>query len=255
MVNLAYRNLTNPQIRKLRDREMAILAEAEQDNYAFRGFDIRTYFWKGGPDKVLLIHGWEGQAGNFTDMIPRLRAAGYSVYAFDGPSHGFSSRGTTNMWEFTDLVGELIQAYDVKKLVSHSFGGVATVYALWSNKDIEIDKYALLTSPDKFSQRIDEVAEMVGVTDKVKRLLIEKIETENDINVSKFNVSDFVKEIRVREALMLHDRDDKVIPLSRSENISANWPQCTLRVIEGTGHFRILRTAEVIDQVVDFLDN
>ncbi|MEM1136818.1 MAG: alpha/beta fold hydrolase, partial [Bacteroidota bacterium] len=105
MVNLAYNQLTNPQIRKLRAHELEIIDQAEKAVFEFKGFQIQTYKWAGGKEKVLLIHGWEGQAGNFAELIEKLLQNNYSVYAFDGPSHGFSSKGETSLFEFSELVG------------------------------------------------------------------------------------------------------------------------------------------------------
>ena len=55
------------------------------------------------------------------------------------------------------------------------------------------------------------------------------------------------------QALILHDKADKVIDISQSRNVFQNWPQCQMEEIEGTGHFRILRTESVLERVVDFL--
>ncbi|MEO1627985.1 MAG: alpha/beta hydrolase [Bacteroidota bacterium] len=183
----------------------------------------------------------------------QLRQQNYSIYAFDGPGHGHSSKGPTSLFAFSDLVGSLIQDVQPQLLVSHSFGGIATTYALYNNPSLKIDKYVLLTVPDRFEQRIDTVAQNVGITPKVKSLLIQQLEKETQQKVSSFNVSNFVGQINVQKALILHDKDDKVIPISRSQTVCDNWPQCKLITVEGTGHFRILRTDSVLQQVIDFL--
>lgn len=252
--SFAYKQLTNPQIHKLRENELLVLDKAEKELFPYQGFDIQLYKWTGGSKKILLIHGWEGQAGNFADVIEALLKEGYTIYAFDGPSHGFSSKGKTSLFEFTELVGVLIRKFQVKELVSHSFGGVATTYALFKNQDLEIDKYVLLTTPDKFTERIDDVSQTVGISKQVKKKLIQRLENETNVEVEGLNVSDFVKSIRVKKALIIHDKDDKVIPISRSKNVHGNWKSCTFKEVEGTGHFRILRTKKVIDHVVDFLN-
>ena len=254
VVSFAYKQLTNPQIKKLRKHELALLNKAKIEDFAFQGFNIKLYKWGEGKEEVLLIHGWEGQAGNFTDLIEVLLENGYKVHAFDAPSHGYSSVGKTSLFEFTELVAVLIKRFEVKKLVSHSFGGVATTYALFANQDIHIDKYCLLTTPDKFIERIDEVAEFTGITDKVKNLLIAKLIEETKEDIYALNVSDFVKHINVQKALIIHDRNDKVIPIGRSKNVQQNWPQATFEEIEGTGHFRILRDQSVIKTVIEFLN-
>ena len=252
--DFAYKQLTNPQIRKLRENELATLAKAQKEKFDFKGFKIQLYTWKGGNKTVLLIHGWEGQAGNFSDLIDLLLAHNYTVYAFDGPSHGFSTKGSTSLFEFTELVGLLIKRFQVKSLVSHSFGGVATTYALYNNQDIAIDNYVLLTTPDKFSERIDDVSHAVGITLNVKQRLIARLEKETGLPIDTLNVSDFVEQIKVKRAIIFHDKNDKVIPIERAKNVFKNWNNCEFKEVEGTGHFRILRTTEVLEQAVRFLE-
>ncbi|MFS4492185.1 alpha/beta fold hydrolase [Maribacter sp. 2308TA10-17] len=254
ITSYAYQQLTNPQVRKLRESELGILDKADKEKLRFKNFDIQLYTWPGGTKKILLIHGWEGQAGNFTDLITPLLNAGYTVYSFDAPSHGFSSKGETSLFEFTELVGLLIRKYELNTLISHSFGGVATTYALFENQDLQIEKYVLLTTPDKFSERIDDVADMVGITEKVKSRLISRLEKETGMDLKILNVSKFVQSIHVKSALIIHDTNDKVIPIARSKNVHKNWPEARFKEIEGTGHFRILRTKSVIDAIVDFLN-
>ena len=175
--NIAYNALTNPQVKKLRANEMVTLDKAKKETIKFGTFDIQTYKWGNEQhEKILLVHGWEGQAGNFSDIVEKLLEQQYYIVAFDGPSHGFSSKGQTSPFEFGALVGELIRHHRPQKLISHSFGGVATTLALYENQDIPIEKYALLTTPDRFAQRIDDVVAMVGTTEKVKNILINRLE-------------------------------------------------------------------------------
>lgn len=254
ITSFAYDQLTNPQVRKLRKNELSTLDNSQKEDFKFKEFNIKLYTWTGGEKKVLLIHGWEGQAGNFSDLIELFLENGYTVHSFDAPSHGFSSKEGTSLFEFSELVGILIKKHKVKLLVSHSFGGVATTYALFNNTDIEIEKYVLLTTPDKFTERIDDVSEMVGINEKVKNRLIKRLEKETRISVKSLNVSEFVKTINVQNALIIHDKNDKVIPISRSKNVHNNWNTSEFKEVEGTGHFRILRTKHVLNTVIDYLN-
>ena len=253
ITSFAYKQLTNPQVHKLRENEVATLNKAEREMFRFKDFDIQLYTWKGGDKKILLIHGWEGQAGNFSDLIEQLLVNGYTVYSFDGPSHGFSSKGKTSLFEFTELVGILIRKFQVRELISHSFGGVATTYALYTNSDLEIDKYVLLTTPDKFTERINDVSEMVGINNNVKNKLIKRLENEINMDITNLNVSEFVKSINVKKSIIIHDKNDRVIPIARSINVHNNWKASEFKEINGTGHFKILKTKEVIDSVISYL--
>lgn len=254
VVNFAYNQMTNPQVRKLRTNELKVLDRAEKEKFRFKSFTIQTYKWPGGTEKILLIHGWEGQAGNFADLIEKLVEKNYTVFAFDGPSHGFSSKGRTSLFEFTELVGILIRKLSVSKIVSHSFGGVAATFALFNNLDLKIDKYVLLTTPDKFLERIEDVSEQVGIPESVKNKLIRRLGQETSLDVRTLGVSDFVKTINVTRSLIIHDKKDTVIPISRSRNVYNNWKACEFLEVEGTGHFRILRTESVLDKTLEFLN-
>ncbi len=253
IANFAYDQLTNPQVKKLRPHELEILKKAQKDLLAFKGFTIQLYRWGSGKQSVLLVHGWEGQAGNFADLIEVLVANNYSVYAFDAPSHGYSSKGSTSLFEFTELVGVLIRKHGITNLVSHSFGGVATTFALYENQDLSLEKYVLLTTPDKFSERIDDVCKQTGIPLKVKNRLLNRLKSEMNMDIETTNVSHFVKYINVTYPLIIHDKNDRVIPIERSKNVQKNWGNCEFIEIEGTGHFRILRTPFVLERTLKFL--
>lgn len=254
ITSFAYQKLTNPQVYKLRENEIEILDQAQKEILRFYDFDIQLYTWKGGEKEILLIHGWEGQAGNFSDIIKALLADGFTVHAFDGPSHGFSSKGRTSIIEFTELVAVLIQKYKVENLLSHSFGGVAATVALSRNPQIKIKRYVLFTTPDRFQERIDEVSNTIGITDTVKERLIGQLETQTKMKVEDINVSNFVRAVQVEKALILHDKNDRVIPFKIAENVNRNWPASELKAVEGSGHFRILRTPSIIREAIDFLN-
>lgn len=252
---IALQKLVMPQVRVSRAAEKEVVDSAEKTMYKFNGFDIQTYCWKGGNKSILLIHGWEGQAGNFSSLVPMLLNEGYTVYAFDAPSHGNSSRGKTNLFEYTNLVGQLIKKYNVRQLVSHSFGGVAVTYALFKHPEIEIDTFVLFTTPDKFSERVKEVLMQNGMHPSVEKHLIDNFISESGNDPYKLNVSEFVKHLTVGKVLILHDKNDRVIPISRSRNVQKNWKNCTLVELENTGHFRILHDLLALQYAIDFLNS
>jgi len=72
VTSFAYNQLTHPQVSKLRDNELVTLEKADKEKFQFNDCEIQLYKWKGGAKKVLLIHGWEGQAGIFSDLIYSL---------------------------------------------------------------------------------------------------------------------------------------------------------------------------------------
>jgi pimeloyl-ACP methyl ester carboxylesterase len=255
-VNFAFKKLTTPQVFKLRSHEMEVLHKAEKSIFQFNSFEIQLYEWKAGPEKVFLIHGWEGQAANFADLVEKFLERNITVIAFDGPAHGFSSKAVsgTSLFEFAILVGVLIEKFAVKNLVSHSFGGVATTYALSKNTNLVIDKYVLFASPNRFVDRIEVVAKNHGLHNRVTEKLYQKLEKKLNLDPSHLNVEDFVQGVQVKEALILHDTYDKVLSVEESRAVAKKWSSAKLIEVTKTGHFRILRTPEVLDMAVNFME-
>nr|WP_294929970.1 alpha/beta hydrolase [uncultured Flavobacterium sp.] len=233
----AYKTLTNPQQKKIRQHETDVLSTANKKQISFKKFDIQLYNW-GNPknEMVLLVHGWEGHSGNFASIIGQLLQHDYYILAFDGPSHGFSTKGQTNLLEFSDLIIQILKKYNPKKIISHSFGAVVTTYALKRSPHLEIDKYVMITTPDSFLERVNYISDQIGIAKNARRKLIRKLESELKTNIDEVSVSKFVKNVQVKDALILHGRDDKIIPLQQARIVHKNWPSSNLEVIENTGH-------------------
>ena len=120
-----YQYMSKPKVRKVRDFEESILAKSNRTKRVFNDFTLQVYKWgRVGNPVIFLIHGWEGQAGNFGGLVDLLVEKGWHVIAFDGPGHGKSSKGATNIFEFGDLISEMMRQHRPRAIISHSFGRV-----------------------------------------------------------------------------------------------------------------------------------
>ena len=238
---------------KIRPHEKNILDKAQKSRKTFNHFEIQCYQWGIGSKKILLVHGWEGHAGNFAALIERLIKEDYTVLSFDGPSHGASSHGKTSSFEFTDLVASLIREYQPNALVSHSFGSVASLIALGKNPDVAIDHYIGITVPNRLRERLEEIARYLGLPYKIVTKLIVQLEATHDIKVDEINVEDYAPISSVKKALLLHDTNDRVLPVKKSREVAHKWPEAQLIEVTGTGHYKILGAEKVLDKVMDFL--
>lgn len=252
-VQKAFNYLVSPMQFKVRPKEKIILEKAQKSRMSFIDFEIQLYQWGNGNKKILLVHGWEGHAGNFAAIIERLLQEDYTVLSFDGPSHGASSRGKTSSFEFTDLVATLIRKYQPTQLISHSFGSVASIIALGKNPDLKIERYIGITVPNKFRERLEEIASYLGLPYKVVSRLIIKIEAEHPIKVDEINVEDYAQKSSVEKALLLHDTNDRVLPVEKSREVARKWPAASLTEVTETGHYKILGAEKVLDKAMNFL--
>ncbi|MEL7123393.1 MAG: alpha/beta hydrolase, partial [Bacteroidota bacterium] len=71
MTDIAYNRLAVPRSRPVSEEEKQILNQAKKETIQFKNFQIQTYEWGSGNDKILLVHGWEGNSGNFTHLVKR----------------------------------------------------------------------------------------------------------------------------------------------------------------------------------------
>lgn len=250
-----YQRLLHPQIKKKRKNEIDVLTKAEKEIISINNNNIQLYKWGNNEKKILLIHGWEGQAGNYSDLIEKLLANNYTVYSFDGPGHGKSSGGKNIMFDYLDTVDKVITKLDVRKIVSHSFGSVVTTYALSQIPNYKIDRYVLLTTPHTFSNYVSNISKKMGISEKAINRFLKRIENERNEKIDEFDVSKYVQNINVEKAIIIHDVNDRVIPISESEEVVRKWKNADLVEVSRTGHFRMLRTPEVANIIIEFMDN
>lgn len=250
-----YNYLSNPNIRKLRDFEETILAKAKDTRIRFKNFDIQCYEW-GQPDHpvVLLVHGWEGQAGNFGAMIDALLAKKYRIIAFDGPAHGKSSVAPTSMFEHGELTSFMIQKHHPQVIVSHSFGSVATMMGLVQNQDWTVDRWLLVTTPYDFRNRVKGVAAHFGLGDRTVQYVIDKVEAEIGESIDNMNMKAYSNRVQnVQDALIVHSKTDRIIPIASSLATHQVLPFSNFKELDGLGHYVILWSDELLELVQEYI--
>lgn len=242
-----YQFMSNPRVKKLRAFEDEILEQAEQEQIKFKKFDIQTYRWGNPEDKVaLLIHGWEGQAGNLGAMVDILLAKNYYVVAFDGPAHGRSSKGNTNMFEFSELAAILLNKYKPTTIISHSFGSVTSMVAMSNNLEIPIHQWLAVTTPHDFRDRIEQVSETLGVGTKTINKVIEMVEADMGLSIDTLNMKNYGPKVKhVENALIIHSKTDKVIPIESARIAHKEISQSQLIELDNLGHYSILWSDEL----------
>lgn len=250
-----YTYLSNPNIRKLRDFEEAVLARAQQQRIQFKHFDIQCYRW-GSPYRpvALLVHGWEGQAGNFGALVDDLLAKNYCVVAYDGPAHGKSSIAPTSMFDLAELVEQMIGLHHPQLIVSHSFGSVATLMGLAGHPEWRLERWLMVTTPHDFRERIAGVAAHFGVTERTVHHVIRRVEQDLGTSIDHMNMDAYREKVtNVQQALIVHSTSDRVIPISEARAAHRALPFSELIELEELGHYGILWSAALRQIVDDFV--
>lgn len=250
-----YQFMSNPRVRKLRDFEEKILDRSEKGITHFEGFDIQTYRW-GNPENptLLLVHGWEGQAGNFGALIDILLEKNYYIVAYDAPGHGHSSKGVTSMFGSGKFLRSFMKEVRPSYLISHSMGAPSTGVGLLDNLDLEIKKWVMVTTPFQFKDRIEEMRKFLGLSQRTMKRLNPKIKSDTDFDLEDLSMVEFGKKINnVEDILIVHSKTDKILKIEWGRQANEVLPQSNLIELDNLGHYGILWSDELKDIVKEQL--
>lgn len=248
---LTYHFMSNPQVHKLRPFEQEVLAQAQAGHIDFQGFRLQTYQWGDAQAPVaLLVHGWEGQAGNFGALVPLLLQKGYQVVGADGPAHGHSSKGETSMFQYAEVGAMLYERFRPQLLISHSFGSIAALSALLSHPGLSVRQWLIITTPSSFRNRVEQVGSWLGVSHRTVERILQLVATRTGHDPEELNITRMGADLRnVADVLIVHSKADRILPLSDAHIALASFPHARLEVLEGVGHYAIL-WSEALQEVV-----
>ena len=218
-----------------------------------RGVDVDTYEWGDGPRTVVLSHGWNGRASQFSMLVRELLAEGYRVVSFDAPAHGGSGGRRTYLVDWLAVFAALQErhgAFDA--MVGHSFGGLATLVGVAGG--IDAARVVSIAAPADADLLLNQFQGVLGYPDAVAASMRELFATR----YFPGEPDPFAWLSSVRRPLpaavpllVVHDHGDRVVPFGEAGRIVAAHPGSELLATTGLGHNRILTDDMVLDAVLD----
>ena len=217
---------------------------------------LAGYRW-GAQDaapRVLLIHGWESNAGRWQPLGDRLLRKGCRVFAFDAPASGRSSGRTVpyNHYVAAALAFEGQHGpFDV--YIGHSFGG-GVVAQLASRVPVERRpaRMAVMASFDETEHVFDRYQDMLKFSDRVRSvfdaLLLASLGPGG--KVRDYSNTAALEELSEVDGLVIHSRDDAISPYAEGQALHAAWPGAELLSFDNQGH--ALRGEPVLNALENF---
>ncbi len=242
-----------PMDHKPRKNELPLLENAEISYIAVPEIEkkIAVYKWGNGEKKALIAHGWSSRPTQLHKFIEKLLAKGYTVYAFDGPAHGKSSGKRTMMPEFVKTIEKIVEVYGPFDIaIGHSMGGISLLN-VQANKH-SFQKMAIIGAPDSIRNIFNKFIQMMELNPDIAKRLIKVFEDITQKNIEEFHGSYLAGKIEI-PVLVVHDEEDKEVPVSDAENNVNHLKQGKLLKTKSLGHSRILKDDQVVKQVIDFL--
>ena len=254
--NSAFELFQKVRKKDIRKREEPFYDKASHYKVSYKKENLDCYeFGKEHKDVVILVHGWDSNAGSMFGFIDKLLDNKKRVIAFNLPGHAFYKEGKTNYLECKEafeLIVNGLHDYDRISFISHSFGSGIVAYGL-SELNIKVDKLVLLTSPNFVVEIFKDFKKIIGLGDKAFELMVEKASGLLGEDVKKVSTEDKLQLVDFNKALLIHDKNDKVIPFANTISINNTLKNSSIESYENIGHYRMLWNDDVIQKSVSFV--
>ncbi|WP_034620642.1 alpha/beta fold hydrolase [Cellulomonas sp. URHE0023] len=213
--------------------------------------------WGEGP-RVYLVHGWGGHRAQMAAFVEPLVAAGFQVIAYDAPSHGASGAGglgrkRSSLIEMMDAIETVIAAHGhAHAVIGHSLGAAAAALAVLDGT--VTDRLVLIAPPAEPVEYTRAFASAFGFKESTRQLLLQRMEVLAERSLDTLAVPQRAAgRTDLPPLLVVADSADKETDPADGLLIAESWPDAEVRLSDGLGHRRILRDAETIAAVVDYL--
>ncbi len=228
------------------------LIEARSSLIEHKGRQVATWRW-GSNDRpaVLLAHGWGGNAAQLRGFVYPLLNAGFRVIAYDQPAHGVSGGRLTGLPDFADVFTEIAGHYgNVKAVIGHSLGGAAA--GLAHARGLGLDAVVLVSPPADLVGYSRRFARWHWIPEAIRRSMQAAIEERYGLAWDEIELARLAPRLGAR-ALVIHDRDDRIVPWTQGARVAGLWPHARLLSTDGLGHGRILADEYVVRAAADFI--
>lgn len=253
---LAFQIFTTPRLRAVHKRTDEVIESARLFEVLYGKIILKGYEWGRGDRTVLLVHGWESRGTALRSFVPGLVAAGFRVVAFDGPAHGNSGGKRTNLPDFAGAVRAVLnQIGSVHGIITHSFGGSTSVFALAHlDNSIEVEKLVLVAVPASTRKVVRDFAKLISLPKQAIQAMKDMIHQR--LNGLHFHDTDLVESLekaKVADVLVVHDKFDPSVSFESAEAIFEKFDHASLLVTQGQGHFYLMKHPEVVHRVINFM--
>lgn len=251
----AFRLFLTPNRRRLDAADAPSLQQAKLHWLECGGGQVRVYEWGTGPRTALILHGWGSHAPRFSPLALALVNSGWRVLTPDAPGHGESAGQTSSLPQFMAALDVVVARLGpVHAVVGHSLGALAI--ALWLSgpqaaQATDLRKAVLISMPSGAPFLIESFHQMFGIGARTRERMAALFRGRFRADPARYVLAE---DARISVPLLLvHDRHDDVVPVVHSQQIHDRYPNGQFHVTEGLGHSGLLRNAETIQRIKDFL--
>jgi pimeloyl-ACP methyl ester carboxylesterase len=235
--------------RRQRRRGGLYIEDARRIAFACDGERVSALQVGAGP-LVLLVHGWEGAAADFSTLLPALLGEGYAVALLDLPAHGDSGGTRATLPAAARAVAEFGRRHGpLHGVIGHSLGAAAVGEAL--KLGLAAGAAVLLAPPRRYLDGVEAAVAACGYDAGEREALLAEL-LRLGVDAAALDLRQTVAGLRT-PAQIVHSDDDAVLPQAAGRSIAAAWRGSRFLGVAGLGHSRLLHDAAVVGEVSTFL--
>jgi pimeloyl-ACP methyl ester carboxylesterase len=245
------RQLLTPPVHGFPDAELRQMEEARLLPVPMVTGRLIGWRWGRRHDPVVvLVHGWGGRGTQLKGFIEPLLARGFSVVTYDAPGHGMTGGPESSLPHFLrGLEAVLDHVGPVHALIGHSMGAAVAAMTMSRRAD-QVGRGVLIAPPAGLTESTYRIARLLGWDRALTAAVQRRIEYRFGIAWSDFEAE---RSAGSQELLVIHDRQDREVPLTDGLRHVRAWPRARLFETSGLGHRRLLADSMVIEATIDFV--
>lgn len=210
----------------------------------------RTDLQPGRP-KVLLVHGWAGDAQQMRPLADALAADGLNPVLLDFPAHGRSAGWRATLPQFVRAVwAASARLGPLHAVVAHSLGALATAHA--AARGLPVERLVLLAPSPPPALFLQWFARSLGLGEGIPRRMGSVIERVEGVPLEQFEAAWLGPRLR-QPVLVVHDEGDRVSPLAIGQRLVQAVAGARLLATRALGHRRVLADPAVAAAVAAHL--
>lgn len=241
---------STPERVPLQPAERAALASAGEPPLRHEGHKLARWTLGQGP-RVLLVHGWNSRGAHLLGFARPLLEAGFSVTLFDLPAHGDSGGHASSVVHAGRALHALATDIgEVHAVIGHSMGSAAALLAF--AKGLRVQRSVHLAGPSSLTPMVKGLAAAHGLGPADAAAFAGWVEGFIGTRMACVDLERLRPSLR-HPALIVHDPEDRTVPMAASTALHAAWPSSQLVPAAGLGHRRLLADADVIASSVAFV--
>lgn len=247
----AERLFMHPRRHARPEQEWALLSTARMFSIPNPHGALTAWEWGDDGERVLLVHGWEGRGAQLGALVAPLVARGFRVVTFDAPAHGATPGFLSSFFHLARAIeSTAAEVGPLHAVVAHSLGGAAVAWA--SQARAIAERIVTIAAPTSLRDATEQAAEMLGLKRDARERMEARIAQRFGFALDDVHAARVAPRMTA-PLLVVHDENDREVPLSCGKLLAEAWPGAELLTTRGLGHRRILRDPGVVERVVGFV--